>query len=133
MAHASIGYKLFYAEEQIAEIIQKSERQVEIEDIHHKHWLINLDHLRNIEFSAFMEDLAGAVAKFKIRPSVEASACSTLAAMAVGDELCHQGQYLATLIHIDPQADQGSALTFEDAQRRRYRCPGATPDAVLPG
>ena len=120
MAHASIGYKLFFAEEQIAEIIQKSERQVEIEDIHHKHWLINLDHLRNIEFSAFMEDLAGAVAKFKLRPNVEASACSTLASMAVGDELCHHGHYMATLIHIDPQADQRPVLTFEDAQRRRH-------------
>lgn len=120
MAHASIGYKLFFAEEQIGEIIQKSERHVEIEDIHHKHWLINLDHLRDIEFSAFMEDLAGAVAKFGLRPTLDDSAHAALADMAVGDELIHQGQTLATLIHIDSQAGQDPVLTFEDAQRRRH-------------
>jgi hypothetical protein len=79
-----------------------------------------LDHLQDIEFSAFMEDLAEAVDKFYLRPSVEASARATLASMAVGDELCHQGERLATLIHIDPQAEQGSVLTFEDAQHRRH-------------
>jgi hypothetical protein len=120
LARASIGYKLFFAEEQIAEIIYKNERQVEIKDIHHKHWLINLDHLQNIEFSAFMEDLAEAVDKFYLRPSVEVSARATLASMAIGDELCHQGERLATLIHIDPQTEQGSVLTFEDTQHRRH-------------
>jgi hypothetical protein len=120
LARASIGYKLFFAEEQIAEIIQKNERQVEIEDIHQKHWLINLDHLQDIEFSAFMEDLAEAVDKFNLRPSVEASARATLASMAVGDELCHQGECLATLIHIEHQTEQGLVLTFEDSARRRH-------------
>jgi hypothetical protein len=120
LAHASIGYKLFFAEELIAEIINKNERQVEIEDIHHKHWLINLDNLKNIEFSAFMENLAEAVTMYKPRSSMEASAYATLTSMAVGDELSHQGQSMATLIHINPQADDGPILTFEDAQRRRH-------------
>ena len=120
LAHASIGYKLFFAEKQIAEIIHKGERLVEIEDVHHKHWLINLDHLQGIEFSAFMEDLAGAVVKFAVRPSREASARAALLAMAVGDDLCDQDERLATLIHIDPLADQGPVLTFEDTRRRRH-------------
>ncbi|MBW6465538.1 MAG: hypothetical protein K0B06_03445 [Brevefilum sp.] len=120
LVNASIGYKLFFSEEQIAEIVGKNERQIEIEDIHHKHWLINLDHLKNIEFSAFMEDLAGAVAKFWVRPSIAPSARDALGAMALGDELCHQGERLATLIHIDPQAHQGPVLTFEDTQYRRH-------------
>jgi hypothetical protein len=131
LVNASVGYKLFFAEEQIAEIINKNERQVEIEDIHHKHWLINLDHLKNIDFSAFMEDLARAVAIFEVRPSVASSARTALAAMAVGDDLCHQGQYMATLIHIDPQADQGPVLTFEDAQHRRHNVRLGTFDEGL--
>lgn len=116
LAYASIGYKLFFADQLIAEIIQKIDRLVIIEDILHKHWMINLDHLQDIEFSAFMEDLAGAVARL----SIEANALDALGSMVVGDELHHQGHYMATLIHIDSQADQDPVLTFEDAQRRRH-------------
>jgi hypothetical protein len=131
MAHASIGYKLFFAEEQIAEIIHKGERLVEIEDIHHKHWLINLDHLQDIEFSAFMEDLAEAVAKFGVHPNGEASTRAALEAMAVGDDLRHQGESLATLIHIDSQADQGPVLTFEDPRHNRHNVHlGTIPDEL---
>lgn len=116
LEHANIGGTLIFSGLTIAEIIQKSPHQVEIKDTHGKHWQINRVGLLNVTFSSFLADLSAAITRFWSRTGGLDNAREALAKLTVGEDLLDQGEPLATLVHIDLEADQGPALTFKDRQ-----------------
>ncbi|NLN71124.1 MAG: hypothetical protein GX142_10175, partial [Chloroflexi bacterium] len=121
LVHAEIGYQLTHAGEPIAEVIHKYPSQIEIKDRNNKHWLINLNHLKHIDFSAFLEDLAQAIMQYNQSQPKPNSARDVLSNLSVGAQLGDAEQAVVTLAQIEPPKDGCSlTLVFTDARGQCY-------------
>jgi hypothetical protein len=109
-----LGSQLEYGAQVIADVIQKNEYEIKLRDIHGKHWLINQELVANLEYAAFMKDLAAVIAQSCPSDESEGSAQEMLRKFKVGDALRDLQGILATLVDIKPDPNLGISLTFKD-------------------
>ncbi len=129
MRHFRVGHKLVFANHQIAEIIAVNNPIIEIRDIHHKKWTLNQDHLVDVSYSDFLNDLASVIAQHSPDNAIIGSARQSLLLMNLGDPLQIGEDYLATLIEVRPDERKGPVLTFRDVnEKRRQIYPWLLPD-----
>ncbi len=121
LAQAEVGYVLTFRGEPIAKVTLKNSHQVMIKDKHSKHWLINFEQLKGVDFLSFSKDLADAIERFQNHSIGEQTARNFLAKMSVGDHLCYGNETLATLVEImQPTSEHGTILTFEAGDHSRH-------------
>lgn len=108
------GTTLTFRDQVIAEIKQKENSHLEIQDIHGKGWKIRLDRLDGVDFQSFLSDLARSIAHAAPDAATDGSARSILADLGLGDQLMDSGTILGILVGIQDNSEFGPVITLKD-------------------
>ena len=109
------GTALIFRDQIIAEITNKQDSLIEVQDIHKKSWQIRLERLRDVSYPSFLADLVKSIVRAAPDDAPQGSARAVLAGMNVGDRISENSRCLATLVGIQLETDYGPALTLRDS------------------
>lgn len=108
------GQQLSFEDHYLAEVLRVEPPTVELRDVHGISWTIDQSQLGDLQYAAFLDQLAAIIARKHADHCVPSSAAFELSDIKIGNSLNDSNGYLAKLIEVIKDTPQGPSLIFRD-------------------